>query len=105
MNPKQPTHKNIFFSYEGLRKYFLPTHFVNPVQDYYICKPIAGLLTTSVNFFQDESFDRWTLVRADEYIFGFLLLTSTLYFQLGGGSGLDVMKYPTWSNTCSLPAN
>ena len=55
MNPKRPTHKNIFFSYEGLRKYFLPTHFVNPVQDYYICKPIAGLLTTSVNFFQDES--------------------------------------------------
>ena len=55
MNPKRPTHKNIFFSYEGLRKYFLPAHFVNPVQDYYICKPIAGLLTTSVNFFQDES--------------------------------------------------
>ena len=32
---------------------------------------------------------RCTLVRADEYLFGFLLLTSTLYFQLGSGSGLD----------------
>ncbi len=47
--------KNSFFSCDGLRNYFLPTHFVNPVQDYYICKPIAGLLITSVNFFQDES--------------------------------------------------
>ena len=55
MNPDQPSHKNIFFSYEWLRKYFLPTHFVNPVQDYYICKPTAGLSLTSVNFFQDES--------------------------------------------------
>ena len=32
---------------------------------------------------------RCTLVRADEFQFGFLLLTSTLYFQLGSGSGLD----------------
>ena len=38
----------------------------------------------------------------DEYLFGFLLLTSTLYFQLGSGSGLDVIKYPTCSNTCPL---
>ncbi|MBK8520718.1 MAG: helix-turn-helix transcriptional regulator [Chitinophagaceae bacterium] len=27
-------------------------------------------------------------------------LTSSLYFQLGSGSGLDVIKYPTCSNTC-----
>ena len=37
---------------------------------------------------------RCTLVPAAEYLFGFLLLTSTLYFQLGSGSGLDVIKYP-----------
>jgi len=43
-------------------------------------------------------------VLADEYLFGFLLLTSTLYFQLGSGSGLDVIKYPTCSNTCPLAA-
>ena len=24
--PEQPAHKNIFFSCEGLRKYFLPAH-------------------------------------------------------------------------------
>ena len=47
---------------------------------------------------------RCTLVRADEFQFGFLLLTSTLYFQLGSGSGLDVIKYPTCSNTCPLHA-
>jgi hypothetical protein len=34
-----------------------------------------------------------------------LLLTSTLYFQLGSGSGLDFIKYPTCSNTCSLGAS
>ncbi|MBL0145407.1 MAG: endonuclease/exonuclease/phosphatase family protein [Chitinophagaceae bacterium] len=45
---------------------------------------------------------RCTFVPADEYLFGFLLLTSTLYFQLGSGSGLDVIKYPTCSNTCPL---
>lgn len=44
---------------------------------------------------------RCTFVRSDEFQFGFLLLTSTLYFQLGSGSGLDVIKYPTCSNTCS----
>ena len=66
MNPKRPTHKNIFFSYEGLRKYFLPTHFVNPVQDYYICKPIAGLLINGVNFFQDESMQSRALARAGQ---------------------------------------
>lgn len=55
MNPDQPSHKNSFVSCEGRQNYFLPTHFVNPAQDYYFCKPIAGLLTTSVNFFQDES--------------------------------------------------
>ena len=37
------------------RKYFLPAHNVNPVQDYYICKPDTGLSITGVNFFQDES--------------------------------------------------
>jgi hypothetical protein len=42
------------------------------------------------------------LVPAEEFQFGFLLLTSTLYFQLGIGSGLDVIKYPTCSNTCPL---
>lgn len=47
---------------------------------------------------------RCTFVPADEYLFGFLLLTSTLYFQLGSGSGLDIIKYPTCSNTCSLAA-
>jgi hypothetical protein len=47
---------------------------------------------------------RCTFVPADEYQFGFLLLTSTLVFQLGSGSGLDVIKYPTCSNTCPLYA-
>ncbi|MFM9909174.1 MAG: hypothetical protein ACKVOW_07495, partial [Chitinophagaceae bacterium] len=42
------------------------------------------------------------LVRADEFQFDFLLLTSASYFQLGSGSGLDVIKYPTCSNTCPL---
>jgi hypothetical protein len=45
---------------------------------------------------------RCIFVPADEYLFGFLFLTSTLYFQLGSGSGLDIIKYPTCSNTCSL---
>jgi hypothetical protein len=35
-----------------------------------------------------------TLVRADEFQIGFLLLTSTLYFQLGSSSGLDVINIP-----------
>jgi len=43
---------------------------------------------------------RCTFVRADDFQFGFLLLTSTLYFQLGSSSGLDIIKYPTCSNTC-----
>jgi Protein of unknown function (DUF2971) len=47
---------------------------------------------------------RCALVPADEYLFGFLLLTSTLVFLLGSGSRLDVIKYPTCSNTCPLPA-
>ena len=42
------------------------------------------------------------MVRADEFQFGFLLLTSTLVFQLGSGSGLDIIKYPTCSNTCPV---
>jgi len=45
---------------------------------------------------------RCTFVPADEYLFGFLLLTSTLYFQLGSRYGLDVIKYSTCSNTCPL---
>ena len=65
MNPDQPSHKNSFFSCEGLRNYFLPAHFVNPAQDYYICKPIAGLLITSVNFFQGKlTMQSQDLVRA-----------------------------------------
>jgi hypothetical protein len=48
---------------------------------------------------------RCTLVRADAYLFDFLLLTSTLYFQLGSGSRLDVIKYPTCSNTFPLAAS
>jgi hypothetical protein len=48
---------------------------------------------------------RCTLVRADEFQFGFLLLTSTSVFQLGSGSGLDIIKYPTCSNTCPLVAS
>ncbi len=55
MNPKGHRTKNIFFSCEGYKNIFLPTHFVNPIQDYYICKPDTGLSITSVNFFQDES--------------------------------------------------
>jgi hypothetical protein len=30
---------------------------------------------------------------ADEFLFSFLLLTSTSVFQLGCGSGLDIIKY------------
>ena len=71
MNPKQPTHKNSFVSCKMLLNYFLPTHFVNPLQDYYICKPIAGLSITSVNFFQDESTRYCTLVLADELLINF----------------------------------
>jgi hypothetical protein len=47
---------------------------------------------------------RCTLVPADEYLFGFLLLTSILFFQFGSGCGLDVIKYPTCSNTWPLVA-
>ena len=47
---------------------------------------------------------RCTFVPADEFQFGFLLLTSTSYFQLGSSSRLDVIKYPTCSNTCPLVA-
>ena len=90
MNPKQPTHKNIFFSYEGLRKYFLPTHFVNPVQDYYICKPIAGLLTTSVNLFQDETVHIQALVSADVILPGFCWLTSAFSYKFSFSSGQTV---------------
>jgi len=32
-------------------------------------------------------------VRAQRLLFSFLLLTSTLVFQLGCGSGLDIIKY------------
>jgi CRP-like cAMP-binding protein len=39
------------------------------------------------------------LVRAELFLYGFLLLTSTLYFQLGSGMGLDVIKYATCSQT------
>jgi hypothetical protein len=49
-----------------------------------------------------QLFVRSTLVRADKFQFGFLLLTSTLYFQLGSSSGLDIIKYPTCSNTWQL---
>jgi hypothetical protein len=50
-------HTKIFsLAVQGYENIFLHTHLVNPVQDYYICKPIAGLLSTSVNFFQDESY-------------------------------------------------
>lgn len=42
---------------------------------------------------------RCALVPADEYQFGFFLLTSTLHFHLSSGTGLDVIKYPTSSNT------
>jgi hypothetical protein len=35
-------------------------------------------------------------------LYQLLLLTSTSVFQLGCGSGLDVIKYPTCSNTCPL---
>jgi hypothetical protein len=48
---------------------------------------------------------RCTFVPADEFQIDFLLLTSALYFQLGSGSGLDVIKYPTCSNTCSMDRN
>ena len=71
MNPDQPSHKNIFFSYEGLRKYFFTAHFVNPVQDYYICKLIAGLLITSVNFFQDGSVRYQQRFRRTEFCWAF----------------------------------
>ena len=77
MNLKHPAHKNIFFSCEWLRKYFLHTHFVNPAQDYYICKPIPGLLITTVNFFQDESVRyQQRFRRTDCY------LTFSFYLQL-----------------------
>ena len=79
MNPDQPSHKNIFFSYEWLRKYFLPTHFVNPVQDYYICKPTAGLSLTSVNFFQDESVRYQQQFRRTEFCWSFSSYLVLLY--------------------------
>lgn len=60
-------HTKIFsLAVQGYENIFLPTHLVNPVQDYYICKPIAGLLTTSVNFFQDESYRYSAAYPADE---------------------------------------
>jgi hypothetical protein len=42
---------------------------------------------------------------ADVILFSFLLLSSSVIFQIGSGTGLDVIKYPTCSNTCSLPAS
>jgi hypothetical protein len=33
------------------------------------------------------------VIAADEYILVFLLLTSTLYFQLGSGSGWRITEY------------
>jgi hypothetical protein len=38
-------------------------------------------------------------VLADEFHFDFLLLSSILYFQLGGGGELEVIKYPACGNT------
>jgi hypothetical protein len=45
---------------------------------------------------------RCTFVPADEYLFGFLLLTSTLYFQLGSGSGLDDFQIPPHRQALSV---
>ena len=61
MSPDRPSQKNSFISCEWLLNYFLPPHFVNPIQDYYLCKPITGLSITSVNFFQDGSckYQQW----------------------------------------------
>jgi hypothetical protein len=64
MNRKSLRTKNIFSVRRWHRKYFSPAHNVNPQQDYYICKPDAGLSITSVNFFQDESQQYCTSVRA-----------------------------------------
>jgi hypothetical protein len=63
MNPEGPR-KKIFSLAVRPQKYFLPTHFVNPIQDYYICKPDTGLSLTSVNFFQDGSYLYSASVRA-----------------------------------------
>jgi hypothetical protein len=41
-------------------------------------------------------------VRADEFQFGFLLLSSTSVFQLGSGSGRTFFKFPNIAQPCSL---
>jgi len=61
------------------------------------------LLASGAGHWHLNNLHRCTLVRPEEFQFGDLLLTSSLYFQLGSGSGLDVIKYPTCSNTCPLP--
>jgi hypothetical protein len=57
-------------------KIFFAAHNVNPVQDYYICKPDSGLSITGVNFFQDESFHCLAVVPGGQFIFQLLFLTS-----------------------------
>jgi hypothetical protein len=41
-------------------------------------------------------------VRADEFQFGFLLLSSSAVFQLGFGSGRTFFKFPNIAKPCSL---
>jgi RNA polymerase sigma-70 factor, ECF subfamily len=43
-------------------------------------------------------------VRADEFQFGFLLLSSTIVFQFGFGSGRMFFKFPNIAKPCSLGA-
>jgi len=54
--PERPAHKNIFFSCEGLRKYFLPAHgkllFSSTYfRMFYLSQPITGLINKTSQLF------------------------------------------------------
>jgi len=53
-----------------------------------------GIATSVAGRWNFGCLHRCTFVRADEFQFGFLSLTSTLYFQLGSSSGLDEQWIP-----------
>jgi len=57
-----------------------------------ICKSRAGHCNIS-------NLQASAAVPADEFQFGFLLLTSTLYFQLSICTGLTSNEFPAFANT------